>query len=84
MNINNEEESRPLPQEKENLSQKEIVSQEMSKIIGRYGIETVLESFIELTSPNNMTGRPEIADLHSRLAIAMNTYRKSYESRQKI
>jgi len=66
------------------VSHGEIVSQEMSKIIGRYGIETVLEAFINLTSPNNMIERPEIADLHSRLVIAMNTYRKSYESRQKI
>jgi len=77
MSNENEEEQKPE-------SQKDMVSQEMSKIIGRYGIETVLESFIDLTSPNNIPHRPEIADLQARLVMAMNTYRKSYETRQKI
>ena len=72
-----------LEEEEITLTQREVVFQEMSKIIGRYGIEMVLESFIELTSPSNNMERPEIADLQSRLVMAINTYRKSYESRQK-
>jgi len=69
--------------EETTMTPRETVFQEMSKIIGRYGIEMVLESFIELTSPSNNMERPEIADLQSRLVVAMNTYRKSYETRQK-
>ena len=72
--MNDEEETQEQP------TQKEAVSQELTKIIGRYGIEAVLDSLICLTEDTEF---PEVADLHSRLVMALSTYRKSYESRQK-
>jgi hypothetical protein len=51
---------------------------ELAKIISRYGIESVLQSFIDLTEPS---GNPErhIADLHARLVMSLKTYQKSYD-----
>ena len=64
--------------------QKDVVAQEIAKVVGRYGLEVFLEALIEVTSPSSLgNGRVEVADLQSRLVVALSTYRKSYENRQK-
>ena len=52
---------------------------ELSKIIHRYGIESVLQSFIELTQVPECSER-YVADLHSRLVVALKTFQKSYDN----
>ena len=59
----------------------EEVRKELSKLIQRYGIEAVLVEFIALTSPELGANEKHIADLNSRLTMALRTYQRSYETR---
>jgi hypothetical protein len=52
---------------------------ELSKIIHRYGLESVLQSFIELTQVPECSEK-YVADLHSRLVVALKTFQKSYDN----
>lgn len=52
---------------------------ELGKIIHRYGIESVLQSFIELTQVPECSER-YVMDLHSRLVVALKTFQKSYDN----
>lgn len=52
---------------------------ELNRIIHRYGIESVLQSFIDLTEILECSER-HVADLHSRLVMALKTYQKSYDN----
>ena len=51
---------------------------DLVKMIGRYGIENVLQSFIDFTQPIEHQEK-HIADLHARLVMALKTYQKSYD-----
>lgn len=53
-------------------------AKDLTKMIGRYGIENVLQSFIDFTCPSD-NHEKHIADLHARLVMALKTYQKSYD-----
>tara|TARA_B100000214_G_C23966104_1_gene627785 strand:- start:637 stop:861 length:225 start_codon:yes stop_codon:yes gene_type:complete len=67
------EESQPSSSEEPPGPRKDLV-----KMIGRYGIENVLQSFIDYTQPTEHQEK-HIADLHARLVMALKTYQKSYD-----
>ena len=67
------EESHPQVTEEPIGPHKDLV-----KMIGRYGIENVLQSFIDFTEPVEHQEK-HLADLHARLVMALKTYQKSYD-----
>ena len=65
--------------EKESEATETGPRKELNKIIHRYGIESVLQSFIDLTQVPECSEK-YVANLHARLVMALKTFQKSYDN----